>query len=44
MVGPVRVLGVAGMALRVTTEDEEVVAHPAAEVTVTEYEPAALAV
>jgi hypothetical protein len=35
MLGPVRVVGVAGMAFTVTTEDEEVVAHPAAEVTVT---------
>jgi len=35
MVGPVRVLGVAGMVFRVTTEDEEVVAQPAADVTTT---------
>ena len=37
MVGPERVLGVAGMAFTVTTEGNEVAGHPpaAAEVTVT---------
>ena len=36
MVGPVKVVGVAGMAFTVTTEGEEVVAQPAAVVTLTE--------
>ena len=45
MVGPVSVEGVAGMAFTVTTEANEVAGQPeAAEVTVTVYEPAALAV
>ena len=47
MLGPVNVVGAAGMAFTVTTEGKEVAEQPpadTAEVTVTAYEPAAVAV
>jgi hypothetical protein len=44
MVGPVRVDGEAGIAFSVTTVADEVAEQPAAELTVTVYEPAVVAI